>query len=49
VTPFLQIVNALNTPNVLAGVPDVYGEAGPEVSYAPQIPILPTIGFEWKF
>ena len=49
VTPFLQIVNVLNTPNVLAGVPQVYGEAGPQVEYAPQLPILPTIGFEWKF
>jgi hypothetical protein len=49
VTPFLQILNVLNTPNVLAGVPQVYGEAGPQVEYAPQLPILPTIGFEWKF
>ncbi len=49
ITPFLQILNVLNTPNVLAGVPEVYGEAGPQVSYAPQLPILPTIGFEWKF
>ena len=49
ITPFLQILNVLNTPNVLAGVPEVYGEAGPEISYAPQLPILPTIGFEWKF
>jgi hypothetical protein len=49
VTPFLQIVNVLNTPNVLAGIPDVYGEAGPEISYAPQLPILPTFGLEWKF
>jgi hypothetical protein len=49
VTPFLQILNVLNTPNVLAGVPQVYGDAGPQVEYAPQLPILPTIGFEWKF
>lgn len=49
ITPFLQILNVLNTPNVLAGVPQVYGDAGPEVEYAPQLPILPTIGFEWKF
>ena len=49
VTPFLQIVNVLNTPNVLAGIPDVYGDAGPQVTYAPQLPILPTFGLEWKF
>ncbi len=49
VTPFLQILNVFNTPNVLAGLPQVYGEAGPQVEYAPQLPILPTIGFEWKF
>jgi hypothetical protein len=49
ITPFLSVVNALNTPNVLAGIPEVYGDAGPEISYAPQLPILPTFGFEWKF
>ena len=48
-TPFLQIVNVLNTPNVLAGLPRLYGEAGPQIEYAPQLPIIPTIGLEWKF
>lgn len=49
-TPYFQVLNVLNTPNVLVGTPSLYGESGgPEVDYAPQLPILPTLGLEWKF
>mgnify|MGYP001165968585 FL=1 len=46
-TPYLQILNVLNTKNVLVGEARAYGP--PEITYAPQLPILPTIGVEWRF
>ena len=48
VTPYLQILNVLNTPNVLFGTPEGYGTR-PELDFAPQLPILPTFGVEWRF
>ncbi len=48
VTPYLQVLNVLNTRNVLTA------EAGPSgtdahLEYSPQLPILPTFGVEWRF
>ncbi len=52
VTPYLQVLNVLNTRNVLFAVPDGYDEGndrGMKLSYAPQLPVLPTFGLEWRF
>lgn len=48
-TPYLQVVNVLNTKNVMAAFPELYGSQGPQLQYAPQLPLFPTLGFEWKF
>jgi hypothetical protein len=47
VTPYLQILNVLNTHNVL--LTDVAEHFPPRQSYAPQLPFLPTLGVEWSF
>jgi len=47
VTPYLQVLNVLNTHNVL--VTDVAEHFPPRTSYAPQLPFLPTVGLEWSF
>lgn len=54
--PYLQVVNALNRPNVLYAIPernhdtDEWGTAwGTRIGYGPQFPILPTLGVEWRF
>ncbi|HEU0078098.1 MAG TPA: TonB-dependent receptor [Longimicrobiaceae bacterium] len=52
VTPYLQVLNVLNTRNVLFAVPDGYdqgGDRGMKLSYAPQLPVFPTFGLEWRF
>jgi outer membrane receptor protein involved in Fe transport len=46
-TPYLSILNVLNTPNVLFAIPEGYDR--PRLEYPPQIPIFPTFGIEWKF
>jgi hypothetical protein len=47
VTPYLQVLNVLNTHNVLAT--DVAERFPPRTSYAPELPFLPTVGVEWRF
>lgn len=47
VTPFMQILNVLNTRNALFGEADPI--TGPQLAYWPQLPFLPTFGVEWKF
>jgi len=47
ITPYLQILNVLNTKNVLLADPETGGR--PQVNYWPQLPILPTFGVEWRF
>jgi hypothetical protein len=50
VTPYLQILNVLNSRNVLFAEPNPYGVLGrPVLEYVPQLPILPTFGVEWRF
>jgi hypothetical protein len=46
VTPFAQVLNVLNTRNVLIGEAQVYGS--PRMSYMPQLPFLPSFGLEWN-
>lgn len=46
-TPYVQIINVLNTPNVLFGYPETFGRT--RLEFAPQLPILPTFGLEWRF
>lgn len=46
-SPYLSILNVLNTPNVLFAIPESYG--GPRLEYPPQVPIFPTFGLEWTF
>lgn len=48
-TPYLQILNVLNTRNVLFAEPSAYGVGGPALNYTPQLPIFPTLGIEWTF
>jgi hypothetical protein len=48
ITPFLQVLNVLNTRNALWAVPSLDG-SDPRLKYTPQFPFLPTFGIEWKF
>jgi hypothetical protein len=47
ITPYLQVLNVLNTRNVLVSEPAAYERA--ELRYLPQLPFLPTFGLEWRF
>lgn len=57
ITPYLQVLNVLNTRNVLFAMPNqtyTYGiEQAPagrlEMVYGPQLPVFPTLGLEWRF
>lgn len=46
-TPYLQVVNVLNTHNALMTEPQLWG--GPQLKYWPEMPILPSVGVEWQF
>lgn len=48
-TPYLSVLNVLNTPNVLFAHPEGGYGGQTRLTYAPQFPILPTLGVEWKF
>lgn len=51
-TPYLQVVNLLNRPNVLFARPEEdysTGELGTRIAYGPQLPVIPTLGIEWRF
>lgn len=50
-TPYAQVLNVLNTRNVLTAEPDPFGTlvSPTELKYPPQLPILPSIGLEWRF
>lgn len=48
-TPYLQILNVLNTRNVLFAEPQASGYGPAVLNYAPQLPFFPTLGVEWKF
>ena len=48
-TPYLQVLNVLNSANVLAALPESSGFGEPAFEFAPQLPILPTFGVEWSF
>lgn len=51
ITPYAQVLNVLNTRNVLTAEPTPYGTlvAPTELKYPPQLPILPSFGLEWRF
>ena len=46
--PFLQVINLLSVGNVMWAEPQVINSR-PRFDFAPQLPILPTIGVEWRF
>ena len=46
-TPYLQIINVLNSRNALIADPQPYSL--PHIRFLPQLPVLPTFGLEWKF
>jgi hypothetical protein len=48
-TPYLSVLNVLNTPNVLFAEPQGGQQGQTRLVYAPQFPIFPTLGVEWKF
>lgn len=48
ITPYVQIINALATRNVLYAYPG-WSEHGPVLEYGPQLPMIPTFGLEWTF
>lgn len=47
-TPYLEILNLFGTRNVMWAAPGIDG-VELELQHGPQLPILPTIGFEWRF
>jgi TonB dependent receptor-like, beta-barrel/Carboxypeptidase regulatory-like domain len=47
-TPYLQIVNVLNTKNALVAEPQP-NLGRPLINYWPQLPLIPTFGLEWRF
>lgn len=49
VTPYLQVLNVLNTRNVLFAEAGPSGDGDPRLKFTPQLPILPTVGVEWHF
>lgn len=49
VTPYFQVLNILNNPNVLAALPQASGFGEPQLEFAPQLPVFPTFGVEWTF
>jgi len=51
ITPYLQVLNVLNSQNVLAANPNQqYAPTYRAVNeYFPQLPFLPTFGVEWRF
>ncbi|HEV2149708.1 MAG TPA: TonB-dependent receptor [Longimicrobiaceae bacterium] len=56
VTPYFQVLNVLNTRNVLFAWPetgwvtdDPRQAGGMKLQYAPQLPVFPTFGVEWRF
>jgi len=49
VTPYVQVLNVLNTRNVLLAEPQPYAFGGPKLQYWPQLPFFPTFGVQWSF
>lgn len=49
VTPYLQVLNVLNSKNVLFAYPEDGLQGRMELHYAPQLPVFPTLGVEWRF
>jgi outer membrane receptor protein involved in Fe transport len=48
--PYVQILNVLNSPNVLVANPNAaYSGESVVLEYVPQFPIFPTFGVEWRF
>jgi hypothetical protein len=47
IAPYLQVLNALNSKNTLIGDPRATGQL--RIEHFPQLPILPTLGVEWRF
>ena len=49
ITPYFQVVNALNTRNALVAQPNTSFGNQTFLEFLPQLPILPTLGVEWRF
>lgn len=46
--PYVQVLNVLGAKNVMWAAPGI--SAGePMLEYGPQLPVLPTVGVEWRF
>ncbi len=48
-TPYFQVINALGSRNVLYAVSEWNPEEGARLEYGPQLPVVPSFGFEWTF
>ena len=49
VTPYLQVLNVTGARNVLWASGSTRSGGVAALEYGPQAPVLPTVGFEWKF
>ena len=47
--PFVSVVNVLSLPNVVGVLPDEARDGTSELVYAPQLPMLPFAGLEFRF
>jgi hypothetical protein len=43
------VVNVLNTRNILFAQPRAGDGTPPVLRFIPQMPVLPTVGVEWRF
>lgn len=48
-SPYLQVLNLLNSANVVATIPDDPGWGDGSLAYVPQLPVIPSFGVEWRF
>ena len=48
-SPFFSVANLFSLPNVVGALPDRDPGATSELVYAPQLPMLPFLGLEFRF
>lgn len=48
-TPHINVLNVLNTRNVLVALPTSGYGSPPVLNYAPQLPFLPSVGVDFSW